>query len=181
MNRYLRYSIPLLLFVLIASFLAWGLKKDYDPRHIPSPLIGKSVPSFSLPSLEQADTMVTDKDLLGKVYLLNVWATWCISCRAEHSTLVEIARSGKVDFVGLNWKDERDKADVWLRQLGNPYMVNIFDKEGRTAIDLGVYGAPETFLVDSEGVIRYKYAGPITKDLFNETILPLVEQLKSKG
>lgn len=181
MNRYLRYSIPLLLFVVIALFLAWGLRKDYDPRHIPSPLIGKSVPAFSLPSLEQADTMISDKDLLGNIYLLNVWATWCISCRAEHPTLVELSRTGKVEIVGLNWKDERDKAGVWLRQLGNPYSVNIFDKQGRTAIDLGVYGAPETFLVDRKGVIRFKYAGPITKELFNNTIMPIVEQLKTEG
>ncbi|MEJ2454115.1 MAG: DsbE family thiol:disulfide interchange protein [Candidatus Thiodiazotropha sp.] len=181
MNRYLRYSIPLVIFALIASFLAWGLKRDYDPKHIPSPLIGKSVPEFTLPSLEQAETMVSNKDLLGNVYLLNVWATWCISCRAEHETLVQLSRSGKVDIVGLNWKDERDKAQVWLRQLGNPYSVNIFDKKGRTAIDLGVYGAPETFLVDSQGIIRFKHAGPVTHDLFNNKILPLIEQLKNKG
>jgi cytochrome c biogenesis protein CcmG/thiol:disulfide interchange protein DsbE len=181
MNRYLRYSIPLLLFALIASFLAWGLKKDYDPRHIPSPLLGKSVPDFSLPTVESPDTIVNASDLKGKVYLLNVWATWCVSCRAEHETLVHLARTGKVDIVGLNWKDERDKAQVWLRKLGNPYTVNIFDKKGRTAIDLGVYGAPETFLVDSQGVIHYKYAGPMTLQLFNETILPMIENLKREG
>jgi cytochrome c biogenesis protein CcmG, thiol:disulfide interchange protein DsbE len=181
MNRSLRFTIPLVLFILVAVFLAWGLREGYDPRHIPSPLIGKSVPAFSLPSLEQADTKVTNKDLLGKVYLLNVWATWCISCRAEHPVLVDLARSGKVDFVGLIWKDERDKAAKWLHDLGNPYSVSILDKEGRTAIDLGVYGAPETFLVDQQGVIRYKHAGPITRELFNGTILPLIEQLKSKG
>lgn len=179
MNRYLRYSIPLVIFAVIAAFLFKGL--GMNPREIPSPLIGKRIPEFSLPSLEQADTMISDKDLLGNVYLLNVWATWCISCRAEHPTLIELARTGKVDFVGLIWKDERSKADVWLKQLGNPYLVNIFDEKGRTAIDLGVYGAPETFLVDSKGIIRFKYAGPITTDLFNGTILPLVEQLKSEG
>ncbi|MCU7829470.1 MAG: DsbE family thiol:disulfide interchange protein [Candidatus Thiodiazotropha sp. (ex Monitilora ramsayi)] len=181
MNRYLRYSIPLIIFVVIALFLGWGLRQDYDPKHIPSPLIGKSIPTFSLPSLEQAETVISDKDLLGNVYLLNVWATWCVSCRAEHETLVQLARTGKVDIIGLNWKDERDKAEVWLRQLGNPYSVNIFDKKGRTAIDLGVYGAPETFLVDSQGIIRYKHAGPVTMQLVNDTILPIVEQLKSKG
>ncbi|MCU7810145.1 MAG: DsbE family thiol:disulfide interchange protein, partial [Candidatus Thiodiazotropha sp. (ex Notomyrtea botanica)] len=138
-------------------------------------------PAFSMPSLEQAETLITDKDLLGNVYLLNVWATWCVSCRAEHETLVQLARTGKVDIIGLNWKDERDKAEVWLRQLGNPYSANIFDKKGRTAIDLGVYGAPETFLVDSQGIIHYKHAGPVTMELVNNTILPLVEQLKSKG
>jgi cytochrome c biogenesis protein CcmG, thiol:disulfide interchange protein DsbE len=179
MNRYLRYSVPLLVFAVIAVFLYKGL--GMNPREIPSPLIGKSVPQFSLPSLEQADTQISNKDLLGKVYLLNVWATWCVSCRAEHQTLVQLSRTGKVDIVGLNWKDDRSKAQNWLRQLGNPYLVNIFDKKGRTAIDLGVYGAPETFLVDSQGVIRYKYAGPVTHKLFNSEILPLIEELKNKG
>jgi cytochrome c biogenesis protein CcmG/thiol:disulfide interchange protein DsbE len=179
MKRYLRYSIPLLIFAVIAVFLLKGL--GMNPREIPSPLIGKAVPEFALPSLEQADTQITHKDLLGRVYLLNVWATWCVSCRAEHQTLVELARSGKVDIVGLNWKDDRDKAQVWLRRLGNPYTLNIFDKKGRTAIDLGVYGAPETFLVDSQGIIRFKHAGPVTHDLFNKQILPIIEQLGSKG
>ncbi len=179
MNRYLRYSIPLVIFAVIAAFLFKGL--GMNPREIPSPLIGKSVPAFSLPSLEQAGTQITDKDLLGNIYLLNVWATWCVSCRAEHETLVELSRSGQVEIVGLNWKDDRDKAQVWLRQLGNPYLVNIFDEKGRTAIDLGVYGAPETFLVDTQGIIRFKHAGPVTLELFNTRILPLIEQLKSKG
>jgi len=181
MNRYLRYSIPLVILAAIASVFAWGLRGGYDPREIPSPLIGKSIPTFSLPSLEEPDTLISEKDLLGKVYLLNVWATWCVSCRAEHHTLVQLARRGKVDIVGVNWKDERNKADLWLKQLGNPYIVNIFDEKGRTAIDLGVYGAPETFLVDRKGVIRYKHPGPVTKKLIDETLLPLVEQLKSEG
>ena len=179
MKSYLRYSIPLVIFAVIAGFLYKGL--GMNPREIPSPLIGKSIPAFSLPSVEQAETIITNKDLLGNVYLLNVWATWCASCRAEHETLVQLSRSGKIDIVGLNWKDERDKAEVWLRQLGNPYTVNIFDKKGRTAIDLGVYGAPETFLVDSQGIIHYKHAGPVTMELINETIMPIVDQLKSKG
>ncbi len=181
MNRYLRYSIPLVIFAVIAAFLSWGLKEGYNPKHIPSPLIGKSVPAFSLPSLEQANTQISDKDLLGNIYLLNVWATWCVSCRREHQTLVELSQSAQVQIVGLNWKDERNKAQVWLRQLGNPYTVNIFDEKGRTAIDLGVYGAPETFLVDSQGIIRFKYAGPVTHELFDSQIRPLIEQLKSKG
>ncbi|MEJ2396022.1 MAG: DsbE family thiol:disulfide interchange protein [Candidatus Thiodiazotropha sp.] len=179
MNRYLLFSIPLVVFAVIAAFLYKGL--SINPREIPSPLIGKSVPEFSLPSLEQSETQISNKDLLGKVYLLNVWATWCVSCRAEHRTLVELSRMGKVEIVGLNWKDDRGKAQSWLRQLGNPYMVNIFDKKGRTAIDLGVYGAPETFLVDSQGIIRFKYAGPVTHELFNSKILPLIEELKTKG
>jgi cytochrome c biogenesis protein CcmG/thiol:disulfide interchange protein DsbE len=181
MNRYLRYSIPLVLFILIAFFLAWGLRKDYDPKFIPSPLLGKSIPSFSLPTVEQADTVITNKDLLGKVYLLNVWATWCVSCRAEHATLVQLSRTGKLEIIGISWKDERDKTQRWLRQLGNPYSINLFDEKGRTAIDLGVYGAPESFLVDRKGVIRYKVAGVVTEKLLEETLLPLAEQLKTEG
>ncbi|MCU7881300.1 MAG: DsbE family thiol:disulfide interchange protein [Candidatus Thiodiazotropha sp. (ex Lucinoma aequizonata)] len=179
MNRYLRHSIPLFIFAIIAAFLFKGL--GINPREIPSPLIGKPIPEFSLPTVENAETIVNKLDLSGKVYLLNVWATWCISCQAEHKTLVRLSRTGKVDIVGLNWKDERDKAQVWLRQLGDPYTINIFDKKGRTAIDLGVYGAPETFLVDSKGIIHYKHAGPMTMTLFNETLLPMIEDLKRKG
>ncbi|MCG7910137.1 MAG: DsbE family thiol:disulfide interchange protein [Candidatus Thiodiazotropha taylori] len=179
MNRYLRYSVPLIVFGIIAAFLYKGL--GMNPREIPSPLIGKSIPEFSLPSVESAQTMINDQNLKGKIYLLNVWATWCVSCRAEHDTLVHLARSGKVEIVGLNWKDERVKAQAWLQQLGDPYTVNIFDKKGRTAIDLGVYGAPETFLVDADGIIHYKHAGPLTLGVFNETLLPMINDLKAKG
>ncbi|MCG7955563.1 MAG: DsbE family thiol:disulfide interchange protein [Candidatus Thiodiazotropha endolucinida] len=179
MNRYLRYSVPLIVFGIIAAFLYKGL--GMNPREIPSPLIGKSIPEFSLPSVESAQTMINDQNLKGKIYLLNVWATWCVSCRAEHDTLVHLARSGKVEIVGLNWKDERVKAQAWLQQLGDPYTVNIFDQKGRTAIDLGVYGAPETFLVDSDGIIHYKHAGPLTLGVFNETLLPMINDLKAKG
>lgn len=179
MKSYLRYSIPLIIFAVIAVFLFKGL--GMNPREIPSPLIGKSVPEFSLPSLEQPNTLISNKDLLGKPYLLNVWATWCISCRAEHATLVQLERTGKVDIYGLDWKDDRENAQAWLSQLGNPYKATIFDKKGRTAIDLGVYGAPETFVVDSKGVIHYKFAGPVTLELFNETLLPLLEKLKQEG
>ncbi|MBV2089627.1 MAG: DsbE family thiol:disulfide interchange protein [Candidatus Thiodiazotropha sp. (ex. Lucinisca nassula)] len=179
MNRYLRYSVPLIVFGIIAVFLYKGL--GMNPREIPSPLIGKSIPEFSLPSVESAQTMINDQNLKGKIYLLNVWATWCVSCRAEHDTLVHLARSGKVEIVGLNWKDERVKAQAWLQQLGDPYTVNIFDQKGRTAIDLGVYGAPETFLVDADGIIHYKHAGPLTLGVFNETLLPMINDLKAKG
>jgi cytochrome c biogenesis protein CcmG/thiol:disulfide interchange protein DsbE len=179
MNRYLRFSVPLLVFGVIAAFLLKGL--GMNPREIPSPLIGKSVPEFSLPTVERADTLINDKNLMGKIYLLNVWATWCVSCRAEHETLVHLARSGKVDIVGLNWKDERHKAQAWLQQLGDPYTINIFDQKGRTAIDLGVYGAPETFLVDSKGIIHYKHAGPLTMSLYKDTLLPMINELKAKG
>jgi len=179
MKSYLRFAIPLLIFGVIAAFLFKGL--GMDPREIPSPLIGKSVPDFALPLLEQPETQITNKDLLGKPYLLNVWATWCVSCRAEHETLVQLSRTGKVDIYGLNWKDDRAGAQTWLRKLGNPYEANIFDKKGRTAIDLGVYGAPETFVVDSKGIIHYKHAGPVTPQLINDKLLPLIEQLKQEG
>jgi cytochrome c biogenesis protein CcmG/thiol:disulfide interchange protein DsbE len=179
MKSYLRFTIPLIIFAVIAAFLFKGMYMN--PREIPSPLIGKSVPEFSLPLLEQPETQITNKDLLGKPYLLNVWATWCVSCRAEHGALVQLARTGKVDIYGLNWKDESAKAQSWLRQLGNPYVANIFDKKGRTAIDLGVYGAPETFVVDSQGIIQYKHAGPVTPQLISETLLPIIEKLKQEG
>ena len=179
MKSYLRFAIPLLIFAVIAAFLFKGL--GMNPREIPSPLIGKSVPDFALPLLEQPETQITNKDLLGKPYLLNVWATWCVSCRAEHETLVRLARTGKVDIYGLNWKDDRREAQTWLRQLGNPYVANIFDKKGRTAIDLGVYGAPETFVVDAQGVIHYKHAGPVTPQLISDTLLPLIERLNQEG
>jgi cytochrome c biogenesis protein CcmG/thiol:disulfide interchange protein DsbE len=179
MNRYLRFSIPLIVFAIIVAFLFKGL--GMDSREIPSPLIGKPVPKFSLPSVEQPDTLISEENLLGKVYLLNVWATWCVSCRAEHQTLVALARSNKIEIVGLNWRDERDKAKAWLRQLGDPYSLNIFDKKGRTAIDLGVYGAPETFLVDSKGIIHYKHTGPVTMAVFNETLQPIINELKGDG
>lgn len=181
MSRYLRFLVPLAIFAVIAAFLFKGLDENYNPRAIPSPLIGKQVPEFSLPLLEQPGTQITNKDLLGKVYLLNVWATWCVSCRAEHETLVQLGRMNKVDIYGLNWKDERVAAQAWLRQLGNPYTANIFDKKGRTAIDLGVYGAPETFLVDAQGIIRYKHAGPVSPDLIRDKILPMVAELRKKG
>jgi cytochrome c biogenesis protein CcmG/thiol:disulfide interchange protein DsbE len=179
MKAYLRYSIPLVIFAIIALFLFKGL--GMNPREIPSPLIGKTVPAFSLPLLEQPETMITEKDLLGKPYLLNVWATWCVSCRAEHETLVQLSRTGLVDIYGLNWKDDRTKAEIWLRRLGNPYVANIVDEKGRTAIDLGVYGAPETFLVDSKGIIHYKHAGPVTPELINGTLLPMLERIKKEG
>ena len=179
MNKTLRFAIPLLVFGVIAAFLFKGL--NMNPREIPSPLIGKAVPDFSLPMLEQPETRITNQDLLGKPYLLNVWATWCVSCRAEHGTLVQLARTGKVDIYGLNWKDDSAKAQTWLRQLGNPYVANMFDKKGRTAIDLGVYGAPETFVVDSKGIIHYKIAGPVTPQLITETLLPMIEKLKQEG
>ncbi len=179
MKRSMKFLLPLAVFLGIAVFLYRGL--SIDPHAIPSPLIDKPLPPFELPLLNQPDKTLSNRDLLGKVYLLNVWATWCISCRAEHPTLVALARSQQVDLYGIDWKDDDAAATVWLNQLGDPFQAVMVDKKGRTAIDLGVYGAPETFLVDKKGVVRKKYAGALTPSLLNDEILPLVRQLRTES
>lgn len=179
MGRYLRYLVPLMLFAGMTVFLFKGL--HIDPRVVPSPLLGKPAPTFTLPRLKSPEQTIDSEKLRGKVYLFNVWATWCVSCRAEHGLLVQLARSGAVDIYGLNWKDDRKQALEWLQKLGDPFVANAFDATGRVAIDWGVYGAPETFIVDAKGIIRYKYAGPLSAQLLNDTILPLVKQLESEG
>ena len=170
-----RFLVPLLLFGVIAIFLALGLK--LDPREVPSPLIGKSAPGFSLPSLNDPQKMVSNEDFKDQVWLFNVWATWCVSCRAEHATLVNLNKQIDVPIVGLDWKDETATAQQWLRSLGNPYEAVAFDSTGRTAIDWGVYGAPETYLIDQQGIIRYKYTGPLTDQIIRDKIIPLIKEL----
>jgi cytochrome c biogenesis protein CcmG, thiol:disulfide interchange protein DsbE len=177
MTRYLRYLAPLAIFALLVAFLYRGL--SMDPKLVPSPLIGKPAPAFSLPRLDDPSATISNTDLKGKVTLLNVWATWCVSCRQEHETLVELAKTGQVDIYGLNYKDNRQDAKRWLAQFGNPYIANAFDGSGRVAIDWGVYGAPETFIIDRNGIIRHKHIGPLTVDIINREILPLVAKLKS--
>ncbi len=177
MVRYLRYLIPLLLFVLLAGLLYRGL--SLDPKIVPSPLIGKPMPSFTLTRLEDPGATISNTDLKGKVSILNVWATWCTSCRAEHTALLELARTGKVGIYGLNYKDNRADAQRWLMQLGNPYVTNGFDADGRTGIDWGVYGAPETFIMDRHGIIRHKHIGPLTHDILATEILPLIARLEA--
>lgn len=178
MSRQLRYLLPLAAFLLLAGLLYRGL--SLDPKLVPSPLIGKSMPAFTLPRLQDPDATLSDSDLLGEVFVLNIWATWCIACRAEHDVLLELARSGAVDIYGLNYKDQRDSAKSWLQQLGNPYVANAFDADGRTGIDWGVYGAPETFVIDRQGIIRHKHIGPLTMEVLNEEILPLIAALKAE-
>ena len=177
MTRYLRYLAPLAIFALLVAFLYRGL--SMDPKLVPSPLIGKPAPAFTLPRLDDPSATISNTDLKGKVTLLNVWATWCVSCRQEHETLVELAKTGQVDIYGLNYKDDRQDAKRWLAQFGNPYIANAFDGSGRVAIDWGVYGAPETFIIDRNGIIRHKHIGPLTVDIINREILPLVAKLKS--
>jgi len=150
-----------------------------DPRKVPSPLIDKPAPAFSLKRLKEPEVILSNTDFKGKVTLFNVWATWCVACRSEHPVLMQLARSGKVDIYGLNYKDERPKAQQWLAQLGDPYVANAFDADGRVGIDWGVYGAPETFITDQQGIIRHKHIGPLTVDALNNEILPLIAELQS--
>jgi cytochrome c biogenesis protein CcmG/thiol:disulfide interchange protein DsbE len=178
MPRFVRYLLPLAIFVVLAAFLYRGL--SLDPKKVPSPLVGKPAPAFSLPTLNDPASSMSQTDFAGKVSLFNVWATWCVSCRAEHQVLMALARSGKVDIYGLNYKDTRSEARRWLQNLGDPYVANAFDQDGRVGINWGVYGTPETFVIDHEGIIRYKHIGPISEKDMNEVILPLVEQLRSE-
>jgi cytochrome c biogenesis protein CcmG/thiol:disulfide interchange protein DsbE len=172
-----RYLVPLGIFLVLVAFLYRGL--SLDPKLVPSPLVGKPMPAFTLTRLQDPNATISDTDIKGKVALLNIWATWCVSCRAEHEVLLELARTGKVDIYGLNYKDERAAAQQWLRQLGDPYVANAFDDTGRVGIKWGVYGAPETFVIDSQGIIRHKHVGPLTTEVINEQILPLVAELQT--
>lgn len=171
-----RFLIPLGVFVVLLGFLFVGLR--LDPREVPSPLINKPAPAFELPRLHEPDTKLSQKDLLGKVWLLNVWASWCVSCRQEHPLLVEFSRRNVVPIYGLNYKDTPNDALAWLKQFGNPYTSSIQDRDGRVGIDFGVYGVPETFVIDKKGVIRYKQIGPITTEALNTKILPLLKELE---
>ena len=171
----LRFLIPLGLFVVLVAFLAVGLK--LDPREVPSPLIGKPAPKFALPLLANASQTIRREDLLGKVWILNVWASWCAACRDEHPLLVEYSRAKRVPIYGLNYKDTRDAGQQWLARFGNPYDASLFDQDGRVGIDWGVYGVPETFVVDREGTIRFKHIGALTPAILRERIEPLLRQL----
>lgn len=173
-----RYLLPLGIFAALVVLLAVGL--TLNPRDVPSPLIDKPAPVFSLPQLHRPDQSISPADMLGKVWLLNVWASWCVACRAEHPMMNALARSGEVTIIGLNYKDRPETALQWLRQLGNPYRTSAVDEAGRAGIDWGVYGVPETFVVDKQGIIRYKHIGPVGKKDLDEKILPLVRQLEQQ-
>ena len=171
-----RFLIPLGIFIVLLGFLAVGLR--LDPREVPSPLINKPAPSFTLPELTDPQRTFSEKDMLGKVWLLNVWASWCVSCREEHPVLVEFSRRKIVPVYGLNYKDDRKDALAWLARLGNPYTVSIMDRDGRIGINYGVYGVPETYVIDKQGVIRYKQIGPVTPEVLDAKIVPLVKKLQ---
>ena len=171
-----RYLIPLGLFLALLALLLYGLHTD--PRRVPSPLIGKPLPDFQLPRLKDGDATVAARDLQGRVSLLNIWASWCVSCRHEHPLLLELARRREIAIYGLNYKDERAAALQWLRDLGDPYRMSAFDPAGGVGIDLGVYGVPETYLIDAQGVIRYKHIGPLTQRDWERHLLPLIKKLR---
>lgn len=173
MNRLL--FIPLILFVVLVLFLLVGLRRD--PHEVPSPLINRSAPDFQLPQLQPATKTFSAKEMRGKVWLLNFWGTWCVACRDEHPLLIEYAKTGIVPIYGVDYKDERAAALRWLDEFGNPYALTAFDVDGRVSIDYGVYGAPESYLIDRNGVIRFKQIGPITPEVWEKQIVPLARQL----
>jgi cytochrome c biogenesis protein CcmG/thiol:disulfide interchange protein DsbE len=171
-----RLLLPLGIFVVLVAFLAIGLK--LDPREVPSPLVGKPAPDFSAPTLMEPGRIIAKQDMLGKVWMLNVFASWCVACREEHPLLVAYARTpGAVPVIGLNYKDKREDGQAWLGRFGNPYTDIVFDLNGRIGINYGVYGVPETFIIDKAGVIRYKQIGPITPEALRNKIEPLLRQL----
>lgn len=172
----LRWSIPLGIFVVLIAFLWVGLSRD--PREVPSPLIGKPAPAFTLAKLHAPSETLSSAELKGTVWLLNVWASWCVSCRVEHPLLVQLAQENIVPVYGLDYKDTDDAGRAWLAQHGNPYAASLADREGRVGIDYGVYGVPETFVIDKTGIIRYKQIGPLTSEALQARILPLVRELQ---
>lgn len=194
-----KFLVPFILFLVLVGFLAFGLK--LKPREVPSPLIDKPAPSFSLARVDEAQQRFGVADMRGQVWLLNVWSTWCVACREEHPVLVELARSKAVPIVGLNYKEVRgdggidtrkmslaeeetlalQRARDWLGSHGNPYQVSVLDLDGRVGIDYGVYGVPETFLIDKKGVIRYKQIGPITQDAWRDTLLPKIRAAQGEN
>jgi cytochrome c biogenesis protein CcmG/thiol:disulfide interchange protein DsbE len=192
-----KFFIPLGLFLVLVAFLAVGLKRN--PQEIPSPLLGKPAPLFSLSTLDAGGAKFGPQDMKGKVWMLNVWATWCAACRDEHPLLVAFSKANQLPIVGLNYKEvqaqdapagrqltpedklriARERSAVWLQRLGDPYVVSVFDLDGRVGIDYGVYGVPETYIIDKEGVIRFKQVGAVTLETLQSQILPLVQKLNA--
>ena len=171
----MKFAVPLAVFLILSAFLTAGLR--LDPRHVPSPLVDKRAPAFRLAQLHDPDKTFAPQEMLGKVWLLNVWASWCVSCRVEHGLLTALARANVVPVYGLAYKDGRQNALAFLASYGDPYVLSIQDTDGRVGIDFGVYGVPETYLIDKTGVIRFKQIGPVTMNVLETTILPMVERL----
>jgi cytochrome c biogenesis protein CcmG/thiol:disulfide interchange protein DsbE len=171
-----KFLIPLVLFVVLVVFLAMGLNRD--PQEIPSPLINKPAPAFEIPQLSETNQTFSPASMKGQVWILNVWASWCVACREEHPVLVELARSKVAPVIGLDYKDKREDALAMLAKQGNPYLLSAFDANGRVGIDYGVYGVPETYVIDKVGMIRFKHIGPITMNILNQKIYPLISELQ---
>lgn len=175
----LRTLVPASLFAILIVFFWTGL--NLNPTVVPSPLIDKPAPAFELPALATPGATISNATFAGQVVLVNVWATWCVGCRQEHDALLAIANEDLVPIYGLNYKDDRATALEWLRQLGDPYVASAFDEQGDAAIDWGVYGAPETFLLDARGIVRYKHIGPITSEIWTDTLRPRVQTLLAES
>jgi cytochrome c biogenesis protein CcmG/thiol:disulfide interchange protein DsbE len=175
----LRFILPLMAFLVMVVFLGIGLK--LDPHEVPSPHINKPAPAFTLPQLHEPQKTFSPADMKGKVWLLNVWASWCVSCRQEHVYLTEFARDRSINLMGLNYKDEPAAAMQWLERLGNPYKISISDIDGMAGLDWGVYGVPETFIIDKKGIVRHKQTGPVDPTILQTIIMPLIEQLNRES
>ena len=175
----MRVAWVVAIFLALVALLAAGLR--LDPREVPSPLIGKPAPPFELPLLGAPDKTFSQKDMLGKVWILNVWASWCAPCLVEHPVITQLSKAGPAPVVGLNYKDAREDALPWLKRNGDPFYVTVYDGAGRIAIDYGVYGVPETYIIDRRGVIRYKHVGPLTPDIAQKEVEPLVRELSAGG
>lgn len=171
----IRFILPLITFLVLVGFLAVGLQRD--PREVPSPLIGKPSPAFTAQRLDNPQQKIRREDLLGKVWMLNVWASWCSACREEHPVLVAFAKGNALPIYGLDYKDKDPEAKAWLDKFGNPYTASLIDTDGRIGLDFGVYGVPETFLMDKGGVVRYKHIGPLSPEVIKTKIQPMIEEL----
>jgi cytochrome c biogenesis protein CcmG/thiol:disulfide interchange protein DsbE len=176
-----KFLLPMGAFVALAVLFAFGLNPNRDIHALPSPLIGKPAPLFNLTDVMDPARTVSNAALKGQVYVLNVWGTWCVACRQEHEALLDIARQKVLPIVGLDYMDQREKAQQWLTQLGNSYTAVGFDTDGRTAIDWGVYGAPETFLVDGQGRVIYKFISPMTPEVWQHDFLPRIQAARRSG
>jgi cytochrome c biogenesis protein CcmG/thiol:disulfide interchange protein DsbE len=174
----MRFILPLVAFMVLAAFLYVGL--GLNPHEVPSPLIGKPAPAFSLPQLHESGKQFSSQEMKGKVWILNVWSSWCVSCKEEHPLLVALSNQNIVPIYGLDYKDKREDGEGWLARAGNPYVLSASDFEGRVGIDYGVYGVPESYVIDKQGIIQYKEIGPITPEKLKDKILPLVAQLQAK-
>ena len=172
----LKLLAPLAVFVVICGFLLVGLWRD--PREVPSPLIGKPAPAFKLAQLHEPAKMLGPSDMKGQVWLLNVWASWCVSCREEHPLLLALGKANIVPIIGLDYKDETATGKRWLSENGDPYSASVVDRDGKVGIDWGVYGVPETFVIDKSGTIRYKQIGPLTAEALEKKIVPLIRELQ---